>query len=194
MANKKTKTGSSFHLRVVFARFYKLLTFLIVILILGGGYLFILEPKYRESGQGSKDNLNLSKTELLRRQQHLNQLKKLVDKYNSISPKEISRIKMILPEGKDIPGLFVQFQTLAAKNNLLLSSISFDETPMGIEKDAIKKININVDLLGGSTNSYQEVKSFIASVETNLRLLDIDSIFFNPESSAYSLTVVAYYY
>lgn len=194
MARKKTTFGKTFHARLVFARFYKLITALVVVLIIVGGYILVLEPKYREFGQGSKTNLNLAKTELLKQQQHFDQLKALVENYNKISPAEIARIKMILPRDKDIAGLFVQFQELAAKNNLLLTVINFNDTPAASSKGEIKKISISINLLGSGGNNYREIKNFIASVETNLRLLDIDSVLFSPGSSAYSLTIIAYYY
>ena len=194
MVKEKVTFGKTFHIRLVFARFYKLITALIVILIIGSGYILILEPKYRESGQGSKINLDLAKTELLRRQQHFDQLKALVENYNKISPSEIARIKMILPRDKDIAGLFVQFQELAAKNNLLLTTINFNDTPAASNNGEIKKISISINLFGSGGNNYREIKNFIASVETNLRLLDVDSVLFNPNSSAYSLTILAYYY
>lgn len=194
MAKKKISFGKRFYLKLIFARFYKLITVLLVILIVGSGYFFVLEPKFRESGQGSKVNLDLTKTELLKRQQYLEQLKALIENYNKISPAEINRIKMILPRDKDIPGLFVQFQELATKNNLLLAAINFNDAPATTETTGLKKISINVDLISSSEISYQAIKKFIASVETNLRLLDIDSIFFIPNSSNYSLTILAYYY
>jgi len=194
MAKKKTSLGKTLHLRLIFARFYKLITASLVILIVVGGYLFVLEPKYRESGQGNRVNLDLTKAELLKRQQHSEQLQALVENYNKINPADIARIKMILPREKDIPGLFVQFQELATKNNMLLAAINFNDTPSTPDSDEIKKISINVDLVGISGISYREIKNFIASVETNLRLLDIDSVFFTPDSNNYSLTIMAYYY
>lgn len=194
MAKKKTSFGKRFHLRLIFARFYKLITTVLVILIAGGGYFFVLEPRFRESGQGNKVDLNLIKAELLKRQQHLEQLQALIENYNKISPAEIARIKMILPRDQDIPGLFVQFQELATKNNLLLGAINFNDAPATSGSAEIKKISINVDLVSSNDISYQEIKKFIASVETNLRLLDIDSVFFTPGSTNYSLTIMAYYY
>lgn len=194
MVNKKISFGKTLHLRLIFARFYKLITTVLVILIVGGGYFVVLEPRFRESGQGNKVDLNLIKAELLKRQQHLEQLQTLIENYNKISPAEIARIKMILPRDQDIPGLFVQFQELATKNNLLLGAINFNDAPATSGSAEIKKISINVDLVSSNDISYQEIKKFIASVETNLRLLDIDSVFFTPDSTNYSLTIIAYYY
>lgn len=194
MKNKKTTSKKNLHLRLVFARFYKLITALLVILIVVGAYFFILEPKYNKSGQENVINLDSAKDELLKRQQHFEQLQILVKNYNQISPDEIARIKMILPRNKDIPGLFVQFQELAAKNNILLTSIDFNDTPLIDNSDGVKEISINIELLSVGGNAYQEVKKFIASVETNLRLFDIESVFFTPDSKSYSLTIIAYYY
>lgn len=194
MDKRKSSVKKNLHFKLIFARFYKVFTTLLVILIVAGAFFFILEPKYRESGQGNKVNLDLEKAELEKRQQHLKRLKVLVENYNKISPAEISRIKKILPDERDIPGLFAQFQELAAKNNLLLLSINFNEAPLAASTDGIKKISIAVDLLSTGSGSYQEIKRFVASLETNLRLLDIESVFYTPGSGSYSLIINTYYY
>ena len=191
---KKKYYRKGFYLRLIFGRFDELITTVLVSWIVEGGYCFVLEPKFRESWQGNKVDLNLIKAELLKRQQHLEQLQALIESYNKISPAEIARIKMILPRDQDIPGLFVQFQELATKNNLLLGAINFNDAPATSGSAEIKKISINVDLVSSNDISYQEIKKFLASVETNLRLLDIDSVFFTPDSTNYSLTIIAYYY
>ena len=76
----------------------------------------------------------------------------------------------------------------------MLTTINFNDTPAASNNGEIKKISISGNLFGSGGNNYREIKNFIASVETNLRLLDVDSVLFNPNSSAYSLTILAYYY
>ena len=191
---KAQKVTSNLHLRLIFARFYKVITAVLVLLILGAGYYFILGPKYRETGQTSRANLVLAQTELEKRKKYYADLQQLVANYQKISPAEVQKLKLILPEGKDIPGLLVQFQALATKNNLLLASINFNDAGPASDKEKIKKMSISVELLGGHANSYTEVKNFIASLETNLRLFDVSSIFFTPDSATYSMTVSTYYY
>ena len=63
MVKGKISFKKTLRLRLIFARFYKLMTVLLVILIVAGGYLLVLEPTYRESGQGSKTTLISAKAE-----------------------------------------------------------------------------------------------------------------------------------
>lgn len=192
--DKSPSIKSSLHLKLIFARFYKTIFGLLILIIMGAGYYFILAPKYHEAGQASRTKLTLAQTELEKRKQYYADLQQLVANYQKISPAEIQKLKLILPQGKDIPGLLVQFQALATKNNLLLSSLNFNDATGDNDKAKIKTISISVELFGGSQNSYTEIKNFISSIETNLRLFDVDSVFFSPDSANYSLTIFTYYY
>lgn len=194
MRTSQTKFKSNLHLRFIFVRFYKLILSVLILMVLGSGYYFILGPKYNSAGKASRANLALAQIELEKRNQYYSDLQKLVDNYQRISPAEIQKLKLILPQGKDIPGLLVQFQSLATTNNLLLSSINFNDISPISDKERIKTLGISLSLFGGNQNSYTEIKNFIASLETNLRLLDVDSVFFAPDSSSYSIKIIAYYY
>ncbi len=196
MAKLPNKTKDRYNLRLLFARFNRLINGLLLAVILFSGYHFVLSPKFQQAAQGSLKNLNLAKAELAKRQTYFDQLTALVNNYNRISPTEIQKIKSILPHDKDIAGLLVQFQQLAAKNNLLLAAINFNDLPDTSSKDrsGIKKISINIDLIGGGKDSFEEIKDFVASLEINLRLFDIQSVLFKPDSASYSITLYAYYY
>jgi len=58
---------------------------------------------------------------------------------------------------------------------------------------AVKKLSISVNLMGGKTTGYENLKSFLSSLEQNLRLFDVEAVYFTPQSSKYSLTLLTYY-
>jgi len=147
--NKKKK---NLQLKLAIYKYYKLITFVLVILLAAGSYYFILEPKYQEVGVGGKYNLDTLKMELAKRESYLASLKKLNENYQKVSQTDLDKLNKILPEEKDIPGLFNQMQNIAEANNLVLSSISFSEaTETNKNKKSeskIKKVSISLNLVG----------------------------------------------
>ncbi|MFA6410909.1 MAG: type 4a pilus biogenesis protein PilO [Candidatus Buchananbacteria bacterium] len=192
----KNKKDLQFKLAVL--RYYKFVTVLIIIVLIGLSYYFILEPKYQQVGIGGKYNIDTLKQELIKRQNYLDNLKKLAANYQNISQTEMLKLNEVLPEEEDIPGLFVQLQNLAQENNLLLASVSINETSGSSQNGNlagnIKKLSVSLNLIGGQGNSYNEVKQFLSALEYNLRIFDVNSVYFSPDSPSYTINIFTYYY
>lgn len=193
--NRQTK---NLHLRLAIFRYYKLISVLLLIIIVVAGYYLILLPKYEQVGAGSRYNLETVENEFSKRLAHLASLQQLIQNYNKISQTELVKLKTILPREKDIPSLFVQLQDLTASHNLLLTSVSINETPDLIKAaetfGTIKKLNISLSLIGTQADTYDQIKRFLSALESNLRLFDVTALYFNPDSPAYTLNISTYYY
>jgi len=186
-------------LQIVFVKYYKLITALVVILIFVASYYFIFEPQYILLSQGGEYNLQTLKRDLAEKKKYFQDLKALVNNYKKIDKDDIEKLDKILPYEKDIAGLFVQFQNLAQKNNLLLSDISINdaipdlEIPKVSNDVSVEKLNISINLFGSKENSYKEVNNFLNSLEENLRLFDVIGVYFAPDSPNYSINILTYY-
>ncbi len=185
--------------KVIFFRFHLVITGVLVLLIATGGYLLILQPKYQRIMSGDTTGLAALDLELAQRQAYLGELETFIANYRQINPRDIDRLKKILPSDEDVPGLFVQFEALAAANNLFLSSMSINEVPESavaqVQSKGVKRITVSLDLVGNDAVSrYAEVKRFLTDLESNLRLFDIDAVYFSPDSPEYSINLTAYYY
>ncbi len=123
-------------------------------------------------------------SEIERHHQFLQQKQELNIKVNQLKQnyeaqkENIKKIGYALPEGKDIPNLIVQFEALASENGLILEGLSFDTKQS--EKDseskkAYKVLNVSLSLTG----SYASLKDFLKSSESNVRIMDINSIGFS---------------
>lgn len=194
---KKKKEGN-IQFKLAILRYYKWITVVAVILIFALSYYFVLEPKYQQVGLGGQYNLDSLTEELDKRKVYLEELKKLEANYEKISQDEIEKLEKILPAKKDIPGLFVQFQALAEKHGFLLTSISINDIPQN-EKDTQKvanlsRLSISLNLIGRGSGSYDEIKSFLSTIEYNMRLFDVNSVYFSPDSPDYSINLFTYYY
>lgn len=218
MAKPEKQQKEKINFKVLFSRFYQMITIgLAVIILVVGGY-FILLPKYRQVSANSLQVSAALKKEESKRIDYLKNLKELISNHKKINQQEVGKLKTLLPANKDLPGLFVQLQGLAEENNFLLSSVNINEMPDGsgtkaekikIEEEgttaasasgqkkavsgAIKKLSVNINLVGNKVTGYEAFKSFLSALEQNLRLFDIEAIYFTPQSPKYSLTLFTYY-
>jgi hypothetical protein len=196
---EKPKSGPQ--LQLFFVRYYYLIAAALAVGVIAAGYFMFLEPKYISIGIGASNDTTFLKDEQAKRQKYLVQLKDVSKKYRSINQTELTRFKAILPTEPDLPDLYAQFQTLTLKHNLLLGGIAFSEVgdQTAAEGEAktgngkLKKLSVSINVAGQGQGSYEEMKSFLTTLEDNLRLFDIQSVFFTPGSSAYAINLYTYY-
>jgi len=198
---EKNRKNKNLQLKLAMLKYSKLITAFLVVVIAASSYYFILEPKYQQVGIGGKYNLDTLKSEVANRKEYLANLKKLISDYKSISQEELKKVKQVLPTEKDIPGLFVQLQALAESHSLFLSGVSINEAAPAAKAKTerssggeIKKLNLSISVVGSENNGYEKLKEFLTALEDNLRLFDINAVYFSPDSPAYSLEVFTYYY
>jgi Tfp pilus assembly protein PilO len=177
-----------------FSRYYKILALLIVAIVGGVGY-YILYPKYQEVSLGGEYSIETLKSERQTRQRYLYELKKLKENYQKINQADIDKLNQILPSDRDIPGLFVQVAALAEDNGFILDSVNISQEAAGRSikgqaKQEIKKLNISLNLRG---SSYQSLKYLLNAIEYNLRIFDVDAVYFSPDSDKYSVNLFTYY-
>jgi len=198
---EKNQRRKNIQIKLVMLKYSRLITAFLVVAIIASSYYFILEPKYQQVGIGGKYNLDTLKNEVTKRKEYLANLKNLISDYKSISQEELKKVKQILPTEKDIPGLFVQLQALAESHGLFLSGISINEAADTAKSKAkqssvreIKKLNLSIGVVGPEDNNYERLKVFLTALENNLRLFDVNAVYFSPDSPTYSLEIFTYYY
>ena len=194
---KSRKKSQNIQLQIIFVRYYKIFIIIGAALILLLSYFFILKPKYEQVGIGGNYNLKAVKDEVNKREIFLKDLSGLTNHYQQINANDLARINQALPQGKDVAGLLVQLQNLAENNGLLLASVSVnDPTEAMAGKDGksdIQQLSVNLSLIGSQNNVYRQLKGFLNSLETNLRLFDVSAVYFTPGSPAFSVNLITYY-
>lgn len=163
----------------------KILILIIPLIILGLSYLCLLKPKYTKLQTTGGLTLKNLKSSLETKEDYLENLKSLKISYNNLSTEEKDKLEQILPVKKDIPNLFVHFQNLVNLQGLKLAAISFTEENL---EGKVKTLDINLDLRGGN---YQILKSFLANLEKDVKIVDVVSINFAKEG--YNLKLKTYY-
>ena len=202
-------------LKKIFLKTYFIILALIVVAVIGVGYKYFIEPLQRDINEGGSVSLVAKNAQLKELTAYLGKMKNMSDQYRSYSESKIKTLMSILPREKDIPGLFVQMQEIAKKNNFLLGSIAFSDAESSLdakgEKEnvnaqnnenadaqnsaqsisGIKEMNVSFIISGGN---YDNLKSFLSDIEKNLRLFDIYDINFgSTKEGPYSMNLRTYY-
>lgn len=105
-----------------------------------------------------------------------------------------------LPVGPEAPVVLNHLQGIARNNGLDVSSISFQYQPVrpSPADSLIKEVGV-LRITMSMVGRYEELKTFISQVETNVRILDVHSLRVDggavprKEEFDYTLTVDAYY-
>ncbi|MBI5076763.1 type 4a pilus biogenesis protein PilO [Candidatus Falkowbacteria bacterium] len=172
----------------IFVKFFRLIltVFLVASLIGAGWFIF---TAYR----GNIGELSALIAERQQKYQNKNQeltgLKGLKVDYANLADSE-KKILEALPAKKDLPGLFVQLESLANKNNISLISVDFAAEEQK-SSERLHKLSINIVTDSGD---YFALKNFLADTEKNLRLTDVKAINFDSAGKTLNLTLNVYYY
>jgi len=175
-------------------------------------YFELLSPAYAtlqtQKGQELGDQQLLSNEK-----QVVTQVQTLISQYQNQTQAEQS-VQMALPNGPDVSGALTQLYGLAAANSISIQSVGISvqavaPTPTGAPvTDQIENAAAGASItepLGtvsfalSASGSYENFKSFLQSLETNLRLFDVGSISItkaggtSQDNFQYDITVVTYY-
>lgn len=124
----------------------------------------------------------------------INQVNKLINTYESQTEFK-EAISASFSSGPNLSGAIAQLNGLAGLNGMSLSSISVTKTipkstiseaqKTGSSKSQSIKKPINTLSFGlNLVGSYEEFKSFIGNLESNIRIFDVKNIDFSPASKS----------
>jgi Tfp pilus assembly protein PilO len=174
-------------------------------------YFDLLEPAYG-SLQMAKGQ-ELSEQQLLSNEkQVVAQVQGLVTSYQSQSGGDQS-VNMALPINEDVAGALAQIYGLASANQVSLQSVGISAQEVAVPAVAPVSDQIEGAAEGGGSivkpvgsisltmtaqGSYESLKSFLQSLQTNLRLFDVTNITLtkgtsNQDFFNYSVTAETYY-
>ena len=191
----KKKKSSFVPIAEFFVKYFQLIAFILVVGLIITIIVVGLNIYKREVTDFKKE-ISVQQLILLSKQNKLAEISKSEIDYNSLEA-ESQKIMNALPDKKKIDQLFVDFEKLASDNNLILSSISFSNGVDVVnvknkpnQETRLKRIDVNMELVGGD---YYIWKKFISQLENNLRLIDLDSIMYQPGSDGFSISCRVYY-
>lgn len=203
----------------LFVRYFKIVLIVVIALWLLLGYTLLIQPKWNEVKETGLFDYNNEKQLKVEKEKYLADLKKSLEEFDKINQADIEKIAKIIPSEKGLADLFVVMEDLIKKSGLALDSISFSEgqslnqttakTAASSTKEAqakdtavAKNINIlNIALSVSGGREYKDLKVLLDNIEKEQRIMDIESITFNPpaDSSAaqemnFGLNLITYYF
>lgn len=164
---------------------YKIISLIVPVAILAGGYFYLLKPKYQSLKGISGLIAGNLKISLQAKKEYFENLSDLEEFYDNLNEEDKEKLEQILPFEKDLPNLFVHFESLVKQSGLKLNSIDFSE---GSVKEIIKILDVKLSLTGGD---YLTFKKFLDRLEKDIKIIDITSISFSKEG--YDLKFRTYY-
>jgi hypothetical protein len=165
------------------------LFFLIATFVL---YFDLVQPAYNSvqllRGQLAGENQALASEKAL-----VTQAQTLIAAYKQ-GHGQTAGVSLAIPDGEDVAGALAQMEGIASNNNVVLTGVSIS-TP-GLATDIPQSITTNgtttatmrplgsysVNLTGSA--SYENFKSFLDELETNIRIFDVKTVAFSPSPSA----------
>lgn len=183
---------------------FKVLVFLVLLIIILPGYFFFVKPEY-ESYQKNKQ---LNAQYQSQRDLALNQLKgykKTLSVYQAVDPLEEEKINQILPDNYDEANLYVNLESIVKTVGLSLDNIIINPVTTQVTRRPVIGKNteaeaalsnqiglIDIELILSDV-SYVKMKNFFTVLETNIRLLDVKQFNFNAVDGTLSVSLQAYY-
>lgn len=194
---KKKKINPAFYIK-----YFKIIIIVLVVVLLVLGYFFLVGPEYKEykSGQSS---ITVDIDKIDNQMEKLSKLNKIIKDYENISLSDKEKVHNMLPTGIDKSSLYVNIESIAKEVNLSLNDLSIRavdasgrnkkasvNTSSTAGQNELQKVAVEISL---SEVNYLNLKQLIGVLETNLRLFDIQSFNFSPESGDASISLIGYY-
>lgn len=179
-------------------------TIISLALILGlvAALIWVVVPKY-DSVSSLMKEISVLQSDLDKKIEIKQKIDDLEARYETYKG-QIAKVSEILPPTKDYPGLLVTIQQLASTAGMMMNNIDVKDVEAaavkGIiktktspaEEEVFKKMTITMTVSG----SYEQFKAFLNLLETNIRIIDVDSVDFTyseKELTKFNIQATTYY-
>lgn len=144
-------------------------------------YIKMIQPTYDEI-QGLRGKIQARQNLLAQQKNAVSQLTNLQNELQNQNIAQFQEaISLVFPLTENMPQALSQIETIAQTNGLNVQSITFSYQPLkpSAAKTEIAKgigtLRFRLKLLG----SYEAIKEFVKTIETNVRLIDVAELKLN---------------
>ncbi len=187
-------------------RFTLFATFTVLVL-LTVGFVLVINPEITEIRSFGIFHLQRTRAQRENVAESLRLTRSIVDSYKTINAQDVDKLQSVLPTAADLPAMFIQVEALALSSGLRLNNVSFTtasatrretgtattglkETPSGF-----RQLQATFTVSGG--HGYASLKNFLSTMESSVRLFDVQSLSYNPlkpgEEETYTINAISYY-
>jgi Tfp pilus assembly protein PilO len=191
------KTRNATKTDIFMYKYSFLVLILIMAAVLAAGFFMILKPKYEEVLHNYNTEYENRSNESMILKTNVAKLTQYLVDYNSLSEYEKEMIYKMVPEKNQYEIIYAEMDKLITGQNLILRKVSvsqIEDDPRNLDiSETAKKIGkTGVEIMVEGVN-YDSMKRLLASIEKNMRLMDIQEIKFNPDSYSVSINFITYY-
>jgi len=160
-------------------------------------YASFIKPELAKIGE--KRALVVSKETLFENESNaVNQVQDLIGRFQSIASLQ-ETVSLALPQEENVTGILNQVQSIANLSGVTLTSFSVRPLAFEASKQSLVKRLGSLEIVVSVTGNYANLKKFLKSFETNVRISNVISFRFfptgNPSNDGYNLnlTVETFY-
>ncbi len=183
------------------SKYFALIIFLVVVVVLVLFYLFLINPKLKDSVSKVQNDINFQQNIWNIERQKLTQMQESLDYFRKIDSDDVEFLESVIPHPYPKEKLFGEIEDIILLNGYTLTSLSIDEVEPLITNEGtqteenkfenLQVINISLDILG---LDYSAMKRFLPVLENQLPLMDIVNLEFSPSDETLSLNIYTYYF
>lgn len=170
-------------------------------------FFFFISPLFKKVGPGREFDVATAQATLDIQKKTYTDLQKLGASYDKISDKQIDLLSRILPEQKDIPEIISQLEAIARQSGVQIVSMNIAELKEQEAQSArqrlqsqtgqktastteIQKLNLQLDV---AAHNYESMKRFIESLQSHVRVMDVQRFAYSPDNQSHTVNVITYY-
>ena len=197
---------------------FKVMVFIFILIFMGASFYFLICPKFKEASGASNQVIEQKKMEFIKEYNNLQNYKNLIAEFSEISQENVYKIEKMVPNAYTRDDLFTEVTYFLIQNGFKINSINiFDPSAeaVKVEKGTKRatteekvanlpayqeKIStlpstvgawvINLELVN---IDYLKVKSLLNLLENNLKIMDVYSLDFYPNSNTLNIGIITYY-
>lgn len=163
----------------------------LAVVYLAAAYYLLILPKIGPLIEGGDLDTSILKGQQAERQAYQKKLADAETGFKGMNAEKKEKIGSAVPTDPDVPGILVALDAVAKDDGFVLTSIDtvVDEkmtTPAGS-----RMVRISANMSGGD---YEQFKFLLSDIARSLRLFDVQSVVFTPNSGNYALVMRAYFY
>lgn len=172
---------------------------LTVLIVAGGGYFLIIAPKLAGI-QGSTSKDVAEKQALIQANEaEIQRLRSLEEDLQSVTASEQRRLESVMPSAAELDDLYVQFSDLASGLGLSMVSLGFSDTGSSATGEEKQQLDGDIQTLDvtftvDGVEGYDGLKQLLDTLHNNLRLIEMNSLSYTPDTTQYSLVLKLYYF
>lgn len=162
-------------------------------------YLVVLGPKLSAARVVAGREFDRVAETRARLASELSYLEKLASASRGAPQEAIRDIEEFLPSKPETPQILTSLEAIAASSGVLIDGIEFvipeedEAVTLSAELGLPSGVSFVEATLAIATSPYDSLKTLLANIEQNLRLMDVVAVVYSPAGKSYTITLRAYY-